>query len=61
MGSPLVRYLEPFLMKKSEFQQMGKIIRRLMTMHKALHSRDDIDSMCQEKLEQEDTPAFKRA
>ena len=28
-------------------------------MHKALHTRDDIDYMCQEKKEEEDSPALK--
>ena len=28
---------------------MDQKIRQLMTMHNALHSRDDIDCMCQEK------------
>ena len=30
-------------------------------MHKALHSRDDIDYMSQEKKEEEDLPALKIA
>ena len=30
-------------------------------MNKALHSRDNIDYMCQEKKEKEDTPALKIA
>ena len=30
-----------------------------MIMYKALHSRDDVDIMCQEKKEEEDLPVFK--
>ena len=29
-----------------------------MVIHKPLHPRDDIDSMCQEKKEEEDLPAL---
>ena len=32
---------------------------KMMTTHKALHSRDDIDFMYQEKKEEEDTSASK--
>ena len=32
-----------------------------MTMYKVLHPRDDIDYMCQEKKQEEDTPALKIA
>ena len=33
-----------------------------MTMHKILHSRDDVDSyVCQEKKEEEDLPLLKTA
>ena len=35
--------------------------RKLITMHKALYSKDDIDCMCPEKKEEEDLPAFKIA
>ena len=34
-------------------------MRKLMTMHKALHPRDDVGYMCQEKEEEEDALAFK--
>ena len=34
-------------------------IRKLMTMYKALHPRDDIDEICQGKNEEEDSPAIK--
>ena len=37
---------------------MDNRTRKLMTMHKALHLRDGIDYMCQEKKEEEDTPAL---
>ena len=32
-----------------------------MTMHKALHPRDNVDIMFQEKREEEDLPALKTA
>ena len=41
---PLVRYLGPFLKgTKDELKQMDQGTRKLMTMHKALHPRDDVD------------------
>ena len=30
-----------------------------MKMHKALHSIDDIDYMCREKMEEDDSPVLK--
>ena len=40
---PLVRYSGPFLKWTSqELQQMNKKTRKVMTMHKALHPRDDV-------------------
>ena len=46
----LIRYSGLFLkLTREEFQKIDQIIRKLMTMHKALHPRDDIDYMCQEK------------
>ena len=40
----LVRYSEPFLKcTRKQLKQMDQITRKLMTMHKALHPRDDID------------------
>ena len=43
---PLVRYSEPFLMWiREELKQMDQITRKLMTMHKALHHRDDVDRL----------------
>ena len=32
-----------------------------MTMHKAFQPRDDIDCMCEEKTEEEESPALKMA
>ena len=43
---PLVRYSGPFLKwTKDELKQMDQRIRTLMTMHKALHPRDDVDRL----------------
>ena len=40
---PLVRYSEPFLKwTRDELKQMDQRTRKLMTMHKALHPRDDV-------------------
>ena len=42
----LVRYSEPFLKwTRDELTQMDKRTRKLMTMHKALHPRDDVDRL----------------
>ena len=46
---------------REELQQMDQRTRKRMTTHKALHPRDDIDFMSQEKKEDEDSPAFKIA
>ena len=41
---PLVRYSGPFLKwTRDELKQMDQRTRKLMTMHKALHPRDDVD------------------
>ena len=41
---PLVRYSGPFLKRtREELEQMDQRTRKLMTMHKALHPRDDTD------------------
>ena len=41
---PLVIYSGPFLKwTKDELKQMDQRTRKLMTMHKALHPRDDVD------------------
>ena len=43
---PLVRYSGPFLKwTKEELNQMDQRTRKLMTMHKALHPRDDVDRL----------------
>ena len=43
---PLVRYSGPFLKwTREELKQMNQRTRKLMTMHKALHSRDDVDRL----------------
>ena len=43
---PLVRYSGPFLKwTRDELNQMGQRTRKLMTMHKALHPRDDINRL----------------
>ena len=40
----LFRYLGPFLKwTRKELKQMDQRTRKLMTIHKALHSRDDVD------------------
>ena len=42
----LVRYSGPFLKwTRDELKQMDQRTRKLMTMHKALHSRDDVDRL----------------
>ena len=41
---PLVRYSGPFFKwTREELKQMDQTTRKLMTMHKALHPRDDVD------------------
>ena len=43
---PLVRYSGPFLKwTREELKQMDQITRKLMTRHKALHPRDDVDRL----------------
>ena len=43
---PLIRYSEPFLKwTRDELKQMDQRTRKLMTMHKALHPRDDVDRL----------------
>ena len=41
----LVRYSGPFLKWTKEIKQMNQRTRKLMTLHKALHHRDDIDRL----------------
>ena len=43
---PLVRYSGPFLKwTRDELKQIDQRIRKLMTMHKLLHPRDDVDRL----------------
>ena len=43
---PLVRYSGPFLRwTRDELKQMDQRTRKLMTMHKALHPRGDVDRL----------------
>ena len=43
---PLVRYSGPFLKwTREELKQMDQRTRKLMTMHKAIHPRDDVDRL----------------
>ena len=43
---PLVRYSGPFLKcTRDELKLMNQRTRKLMTMHKALHPRDDVDRL----------------
>ena len=43
---PLVRYSGPFLKwTRDKLRQMDQRTRKLMTMHKALHPRDDVDRL----------------
>ena len=43
---PLVKYWGPFLKwTRDELKQMDQRTRKLMTMHKALHPRDDVDRL----------------
>ena len=59
---PPVGYSGPFLKwTRDELKQMDQRIRKLMTMHKALHPRDDVDYMYLEKRGEEDLPASKTA
>ena len=60
---PLVRYSGPFLKwTRDELKQMDQRTRKLMTMQKALHPRDDIDRQYVSRNEkEEDLPASKTA
>ena len=50
----LVRYSGPFLKwKREELQQMEQRNRKFLPMYKALHSRVDINYICQEKEEED--------
>ena len=58
----LVRDSGPFLKwTRDELKQMDQRTRKLMTMHKTLHPRDDVDYMYLEKRDEENLPASKTA
>ena len=51
-----VRYLRPFIKwTREELGPMNQKTRKLMTMHKALHPRDDTDRLCVKKGRRERT------
>ena len=55
---PLVRYSGPFLKwTREELQQIDLRTRKLMTIHKALHPRDDVDRRYVSRKEGEREPA----
>ena len=60
---PFVRYSGPFLKgTREELKQMDQRTRKLMTIHKALHPRDDVDRLfISRKREEEHLPALKTA
>ena len=60
---PLVRYSGPILKwTRDELRQMDQRTRKLMTMHKGLHPRDDVDRLYVSRKEGgEDLPASKTA
>ena len=60
---PLVRYSGPFLKwTRDELKQMDQRTRKLITLHKALHPRDDIDRLyVSRKRGEEDLPVSKTA
>ena len=59
----LVRYSRPFLKwNRDELKQIDQRIRKLMTMHKTLHPRGDVDRLyVSRKREEEDFQALKSA
>ena len=51
-AEPLIRYSGPFLQwTRDELKQMDQRTRKLMTMHKALHPRDDVDRLYVQRKE----------
>ena len=45
-AGPFIRYLEPFLKwTREELKQMDQRTRKLMTIHKALHPRDNVERL----------------
>ena len=58
---PLIRYSGLFLKwTRDELKQMDQRTRKLMTMHKALHPRDDVDSICIKKTGRKRTCQHRR-
>ena len=56
---PFIRYSGPFLkLTREELQQIDQRTRKLMTMHRALHPKDDMDRLYVLKKEEEDSPAL---
>ena len=52
---PLVRYSVPFLKwTRDELKQMDQRTRKLITMYKALHPRDDVDRLYVSRQKEED-------
>ena len=52
---PLVRYSGPFLKwTREELEQIDQRTRKLMTMHNALHPRDDVDRLYVSRKEVEE-------
>ena len=49
LAVPLVRYSGPFVKWIREIKPMDQRTRKLMTMHKALHSGDDVHRLCIKK------------
>ncbi len=48
----IVRYLGPsFKRTRDELKQMNQRTRKIMTMHKALHPRDDVDRLYVSRME----------
>ena len=61
MAVPLVRYSGPFSKRtREELQEMDQRTRKLMTMHKALHPRDDVDRLCVKKRRRMRTCQYSR-
>ena len=55
---PLVKYSVPFLKwTRDELKQMDKRTKKLMTMHTALHPRDDVDRLYESRKERRRGPA----
>ena len=54
LGCPLVRYSKPLLKwTRHEFKQIDQRTWKLMTMHEALHPRDDVDRLYVSRKEEE--------